>query len=61
MYIFYCSSLIAMTLFFYNWFCYFTATSIHESYMIFLYSMLFVGMNSLFIGFDKINTEIISD
>jgi phospholipid-translocating ATPase len=51
LYFYYSSGLIGMTMFFYNWFCYFTATSLHTSLMVLLYSFLFVTFNGLLLNF----------
>ena len=53
-FLFYKSFLIGWTLFLYNWFCSFTATSIYSSIMVFLYSFLFFSFTLiLYVLFDK--------
>jgi len=49
-YLFYCAGFLGMTLFFYNWFCQFTATSLHDSMTVFLYIFLYTTPNALVIG-----------
>ncbi|CAD8200084.1 unnamed protein product [Paramecium octaurelia] len=49
-YLFYCAGFLGMTLFFFNWFCQFTATSLHDSMTVFLYIFLYTTPNALVIG-----------
>ncbi|CAD8135801.1 unnamed protein product [Paramecium octaurelia] len=50
LYCFYAAGLIGMSLFFFNWFCYFTSTSLHGSLILFFYVEIFIGLNGLLIG-----------
>jgi phospholipid-translocating ATPase len=48
--LFYHSHFLGMTLFFFNWFCNFTATSLHDSIMLLLVNPLFQVPNLLVYG-----------
>ncbi|CAD8077107.1 unnamed protein product [Paramecium sonneborni] len=50
LYCFFAAGLMGMSLFFFNWFCYFTSTSLHGSLNLFLYVQIFIGINALLIG-----------
>ncbi|CAD8190865.1 unnamed protein product [Paramecium octaurelia] len=56
-YLFYCAGFLGMTLFFYNWFCQFTATSLHDSMTVFLFIFLYTTPNALVIGLADLQTN----
>lgn len=45
-----------MTSFFFNWFCYFTATSINDSMMVFLFMFLFIAPSAMILGLSNTPT-----
>ncbi|CAD8179034.1 unnamed protein product [Paramecium octaurelia] len=56
-YLFYCAGFLGMTLFFFNWFCQFTATSLHDSMTVFLFIFLYTTPNALVIGLADLQTN----